>query len=112
MTTAAFIIIGILIGSAISDLAFDWRIYRLFPNQKRLWWPGAGYWMAWKTILIARNARNRIGNLHALASSFPASTAHRDETRAFVSMVAKMTDIGLRGPNVKVEHKQAEEVKP
>jgi hypothetical protein len=113
MTAIAFILLGVFIGSAISDLVFDYRIYSVFPQQSRRWWPGSGYWMAWKTIAIARNARNRLLNIHSLATTFPAFTAHRDETKAFVSTMKKFSDVGVKPSPVHVELVQDKpEVKP
>lgn len=111
MNAAILFSAGVLSFAAAADIAIAVRYYRLFPALRKRWWPGAGLWMAWKGVLMLRNARNRLLNIHAMASTFDPNTAHRDETRAFISMVKKATDIS-GAVKVTVEHKQADEVKP
>lgn len=94
MSPAIYFLAGGLLAAAVLDLLFACRIYALFPQQSRRFWPGSGVWMAWKCVLITRNSRNRLMTLHALASTINCSTIHRDETRAFVSAVKKFTDVG------------------
>ena len=94
MTGALYFIGGLVLGGLISDAVLAVRIYRMFPKQSVRPWPGAGWWMNWKSMGILRSHRIRLTNIHALASSFPVNTAHRDETRSFLSMMKKLSDVG------------------
>ena len=96
MTGAAFFLIGVAIGGVISDIVLAVRIYRTFRNQSIRKWPGAGWWMAWKTPVVLKMARTRLANIHAAATMFPLGSHHSDATREFVQVIAKASEVGSK----------------
>ena len=91
--SAAYFILGLVLGGLISDAVLAVRIYRIFKNQQRRVWPGAGFWMAWKIPLVTQSARVRLGNIHAAATMFPLGPNHSDATREFVEVIRRAADV-------------------
>ena len=100
MTAALYFIAGLLLAFIVSDAVLAVRIYRMFPKQSVRPWPGAGWWMNWKSMGILRSHRIRLQSVNALAKTFPVNTAHRDETRSFVAAMRKLSDVAPK-PEVK-----------
>lgn len=91
--SAAYFILGLVLGGLISDAVLAVRIYRIFKNQQRRVWPGAGFWMAWKIPLVTQSARVRLANIHAAATLFPLGAHHSDATREFVETIRRYSNL-------------------
>ena len=93
MAAAVSFVAGLVLAGLVADQALIWRVYRMFPSQKRRWWPGAGFWMAWKSIRLLRGTRDMLGNVHAAATLFPLGAHHSDATREFVETIRRYSNL-------------------
>lgn len=96
MSATILLILSALFGTAIALVAVDvslsvW-VYRCNPRQKRRFWPGAGMFMAWKSIWRLVDYRARLLTIYSLTNSFPMAKAHFDDFRACISVVRKLSN--------------------
>lgn len=93
MAAAVSFVAGLALAGMVADQVLIWRVYRMFPAQKRRWWPGAGFWMAWKSIRLLRGTRDMLGNVHAAATLFPLGAHHSTVTREFVETIRRYSNL-------------------
>jgi len=93
MSAFWWVLLGIVIGGAISDVVLAVRIYRMFKQTKFRPWPGAGWWMMWKVPVLLHQSRTLIGQIHAAATLFPMTSNLSDKTRDFVATIRVATDL-------------------
>lgn len=95
IAAALSFVAGLVVAGLVADVVLAVRIYWIFPAQRKRYWPGSGWWMAFMSILLLRGCRDMLGNVHAAATLFPLGANHSNATREFVETVRRYSD--LRG---------------
>lgn len=93
IAAAVSFVAGLVVAGLVADVVLAVRIYWIFPAQSRRYWPGSGWWMAFKTILLLRGCRDMLSNVHAAATLFPLGPNHSTVTREFVETIRRYSNL-------------------
>lgn len=101
MKSYLFFLAGEVATLLVVDLVLMVRVYRVFPNQRRRYWPGIGLWMVWKLVRMHLWARNRLNGIRAASVQFPLGPHHSNVTREFVETIARYASVSAPAKEAK-----------